>query len=74
MEQILELHEREDVHSIRDRLEFAQSERVLLVIPPYSDVLKRRVDLARVQRFAAEKRIEIALVTRDLNLRALAGE
>ena len=74
MEQILELHEREDVHSVRDRLEFAQSERVLLVIPPYSDVLKRRVDLARVQRFAAEKRIEIALVTRDLNLRALAGE
>ena len=74
MEQILELNEHEDVHSIRDRLEFAQSERVLLVIPPFSDVLKQRVDLLLIQRFAAEKRLEIALVTSDLNLRALAGE
>ncbi len=74
MEQILELHEHEDVHSIRDRLEFAQSERVLLMIPPYSDVLKRRVDLQLIQRFAQMKRLEIALVTRDPDRRALAAE
>ncbi len=74
MEQILELHEHEDVHSIRDRLEFAESDRVLLVIPPYSDVLKRRVDLQLIRRFAQEKRLEIALVTRDLDRRALAAE
>jgi len=74
MEQILELHEHEDVHSIRDRLEFAQSDRVLIVIPPYSEVLKKRIDLQLVRRFAQEKRLEIALVTRDLDLRALAAE
>jgi hypothetical protein len=74
MEQILELHEHEDVHSIRDRLAFAQAERVLLVIPPFGDVLKKRIDLQLVQRYAAEKRLEIALVTRDLNQRALAAE
>ncbi len=74
MEQILELHDHEDVHSIRDRLDFAQSDRVLLVIPPYSDVLKKRVDLQLIQRHAQEKRLEIALVTRDLDRRALAAE
>ena len=74
MEQILELHAHEDVHSIRDRLEFAEADRVLLVIPLYSDVLKRRVDLQRVQRFAQEKRLEIALVTGDLERRTLAAE
>jgi len=74
MEQILELHEHEDIHSIRDRLEFAQSDRVLLVIPPYSDVLKRRVDLNLIQRFAFEKKIEIGLVTLDPDVRAVAAE
>jgi hypothetical protein len=74
MEQIFELVENEDVYSIRDRLEFAQSDRVLLVIPPYSDVLKRRVDLQLIQRFAVEKGLEVALVTRDLDLRALTRE
>jgi len=62
MEQILELHEHEDVHSIRDRLEHAQTERALLVIPPYSDVLKKRVDLQLIRRFAQQKHVEIALV------------
>jgi len=74
MEQILELHEFEDVHSIRDRLAFTESKRVLLVVPPFSDVLKRRIDLQLVQRFAQEKRLDIALVTSDLDLRALATE
>jgi len=74
MEQILELHEHEDVHSIRDRLEFAESDRVLLVVPPYSDVLRKRVDLQLVQRFAQMRQLEIALVTRDLDRRALAAE
>jgi len=74
MEQILELHEHEDVHSIRDRLEHAQADRALLVVPPYSDVLKARVDLQLIRRFAEEKRLEIALVTRDVQRRALAAE
>jgi hypothetical protein len=56
MEQILELHETEDVHSIRDRLALAQAERVLLVVPPYSEVLKRRIDLQLIQRFAQRRR------------------
>lgn len=74
MEQIFELHEHEDVYSIRDRINFAQSERVLLVIPPYSGVLKKRVDLKLIRRFADMRQIEIALVTRDLDQRAMAGE
>jgi hypothetical protein len=74
MEQILELHEHEDVHSIRDRLAFAESDRALLVIPPYSDVLKKRVDLQLIQRYAQMRHLEIALVTRDLDRRALAAE
>lgn len=74
MEQILELHAHEDVHSIRDRLEFAESDRVLLVIPPDGDVLRRRVDLQLIQRFAQTQRLDIALVTSDLDRRGLAAE
>jgi hypothetical protein len=74
MEQIFELHEHEDVHSIRDRIEYAQSKRVLLVIPPYSNVLRKRIDLQLIQRCAQERRVEIALVTRDGDLRAFAHE
>ncbi len=74
MEQIVYLDSTDDILTIRDRLNLAQAGRVLLVIPPYSDVLRSRVDLRLVQRQAQQSRVEVALVTRDSEIRREARE
>ncbi len=74
LQQIIYLEPDEDILSVRDRLDTAEAKRVLLVVPPYSDVLKRHVDLQIVQRRAAQGGIEVALVTEDGFIRAQARE
>lgn len=74
MEQIIYLEPNEDILSVRDRVDTAEAKRVLLVIPPYSDVLTRLVDLQVVQRRAAQVGIDVALVTEDGLLRSQARE
>ena len=74
MEQIIYLDPTEDIISIRDRVEMAEAKRVLLVVPPYAEVLKRRVDLQVIQRCAAHRSIEVALVTQDGAIRSQARE
>lgn len=74
MEQIIYLDPTDDIVSIRDRVEMAEAKRVLLVVPPDTDVLKRRVDLQVVQRSAAHRNIEMALVTEDGTVRSQARE
>ncbi len=74
VEQIIYLEPDEDILSIRDRIETAESKRVLLVVPPYSDALTRRVDVQVLQRRAAQAGLEVALVTGDGLIRALARE
>jgi heterodisulfide reductase subunit A len=54
LEQIIYLEPTDDIISIRDRVEMAEAKRVLLVVPPYSNVLARRVDLQVIQRSAAQ--------------------
>ena len=74
MEQIIYLERSEDILSVRDRVDTAEAKRVLLVIPPYSDVLTRRVDLQVIQRRAAQAGIDVALVTEDGPIRSQANE
>ncbi len=74
MEQIIYLDPTDDILSIRDRLNLAAARRVLLVLPPYSNVLRSRVDLRLVQRQAEQLQLEVALVTRDGELRREARE
>ncbi len=74
MDQIIYLDPTDDVISVRDRVEMAEAKRVLLAIPPYTDVLARRVDLQIVQRCAAHRGIEIALVTEDGHILSQARE
>jgi hypothetical protein len=74
MEQIIELHEYDDIHSIRDRLAMAQSSRVLLVLPWDSPVLRSAVDLQIVQRFAEAQRLEIGIVSEEHEVRNTAAE
>ena len=74
MEQIIYLEPTDDIISIRDRVDMAEAKRVLLVVPPYSNVLTRRVDLQVVQRRAAQAGIDVALVTEDGVIRSQARE
>ena len=74
MEQIIYLEPTDDILSIRDRVEMAEAKRVLLVVPPYSDVLTRRVDLQLDQRRAALAGVELALVVDDDLVRSQARE
>jgi hypothetical protein len=74
LEQIIYLESTDDILSIRDRVDTAEAKRVLLVVPPYSDVLTRRVDLQVVQRRAAQHGIQVALVTEDGQVRSPARE
>ncbi len=74
MEQIIYLEPTDDIISIRDRVEMAEAKRVLLVVPPYSNVLARRVDLQVIQRSAAQAGIDVALVTTDGVVRSQARE
>ena len=74
MEQIIELDEHDDIHSIRDRLMMAQSSRVLLVVPWDSPVLRKPVDLQMVQRFAETNKLEVGLVSTEADIRTAAHE
>lgn len=74
MQQIIELDEHDDVHSIRDRIATAQSPRVILVVPWDSPVLRKLVDLQVVQRFAETNKIEVAIVSTESDIRTAARE
>jgi hypothetical protein len=63
--QIIQLEAHDDVISIRDRLAFVNTERVLLVLPDTAAILKRKLDLVLIQREAARRRARLALVTND---------
>jgi hypothetical protein len=72
--QIIELEDHDDVNTIRDRLLTAQTPRVLLVIPWDSASLRKPVDLQVVQRFGEANGIEVAIVSSEPEIRAIAHE
>jgi len=72
--QVFYLRPEDTVSSVLDRLEWAEAERVALVIPPDASILCGRLDLLRVQRHANRERVEIALVTIEPEQLAVAGE
>lgn len=74
MEQIIYLQSKDDLTAIRDHLEWAQSERVLLVLPKGYAALRSPVNLRLLLRHAAANSLEIALVTRDRVTREMAEE
>jgi hypothetical protein len=55
----------DDAISVCDRLDWSDAERLVLVIPPETPVLAERLELLRVQRYATQRGIEVALVTLD---------
>jgi Baseplate J-like protein len=63
--QILQLDPHDDLASARDKLAWAQAQRVVLVWPDRARVLRKRLDLVLLRRQAARQGVEIGLVTRD---------
>jgi hypothetical protein len=72
MQQIIYLEVDDDLPAIRDRLEWAQARRVMLVIPPQSKTLRSLVNLRVLRRYAQHLALDVALVTRDPQTRRLA--
>ena len=72
--QIITLESHDDLISVRDRLSWAKTPRILLVAPKYVKVNLRQVDLKVLQRHASSLGAQLGLVTRQRRLRADAEE
>jgi len=72
--QVIKLDLHDDVISVRDKMSWAKTERILLVFPRRSHILARTLDLRLLQRHAATLGAELAIVTRSEELRRTAEQ
>lgn len=72
--QRIQLEPYDDVVSIKDRLQFVKTNRILLVLPTRGNILQRKLDLVLIQREAARRGLRLALVTTDPNVAEHAQE
>jgi hypothetical protein len=70
--QIIKLDSHDDVTSVRDKMSWAKTERILLVFPRRSRILTRTLDLHLIQRHAVMLGAQVAIVSRSDNLRCSA--
>lgn len=68
--QIITLESHDDLISVRDRMSWAKTPRILLVWPKYEKVTLRQVDLKVLQRHALSLGAQLGLVTRARRVRA----
>lgn len=74
MEQIIYLEADDDIPVIRDRLEWAQADRVLLVVPPRNHILRSLVNLRLLARHARNYSLKVAVITKDPTVIELSRE
>jgi hypothetical protein len=67
--QIITLESHDDLISVRDRMSWAKTPRILLVWPKYEKVTLRQVDLKILQRHAATLGAQLGLVSRIRRVR-----
>jgi hypothetical protein len=67
--QIVQLESHDDFISVRDRMGWGQTTRVLLVWPSKGDILNRRLDLTLIKRHSIALGSQLALVTRNRDVR-----
>src|SRR5215470_4540602 len=72
--QIITLESHDDLISVRDRMSWAKTPRILLVWPKYEKVTLRQVDLKVLQRHALSLGAQLGLVTRTRRVRQDAEE
>ena len=67
---IITLESYDDLISVRDRMSWAKTPRILLVWPKFEKVTLRQVDLKVLQRHASSLGAQLGLVTRQRRVRA----
>jgi hypothetical protein len=67
--QIITLESHDDLISVRDRMSWAKTPRILLIWPKYEKVTLRQVDLKVLQRHASSLGAQLGLVTRARRVR-----
>src|ERR1051325_10810247 len=67
--QIITLESHDDLISVRDRMSWAKTPRILLVWPKYEKISLRQVDLRVLQRHAVSLGAQLGLVTRARRVR-----
>ena len=72
VEQVITLEPEDDLNSIRDRLEWIQAGRVLLVFPPGEEPVSDQLGLRLIQRQAGRQQLELGIVCSDPALLAEA--
>ena len=72
--QIIQLHKNDDNISVRDKMSWSQTGRILLVWPGKGQVLNRRLDLILVKRHANRMGAQLAFVTNDSEVRFIADQ
>lgn len=72
--QIIQLDRHDDVLSIRDKISWAKSPRILLIWPEQSKINLRRIDLMVLQRKGSQVGAQIGLVTHDAEVIASAND
>ncbi|MGB8214653.1 MAG: baseplate J/gp47 family protein [Anaerolineales bacterium] len=70
--QVIQLDPHDDVISIRDKMDWAKTPRILLVYPPRSRILGRTLDLHMLQRHAFTLGAQLAIVSPSHDIRRAA--
>ena len=70
--QVIYLDPHDDVISVRDKMSWAKTERILLVLPRRSRILVRTLDLQLLQRHAVMLGAQLAIVSHSSDLRRAA--
>lgn len=72
---VIHLDEHDDLISVRDRMVWSKSQRILLVWPEEDQpILSRKYDLVSLQRHASSLGAQLGLITRDADVRANARD
>jgi len=72
--QIIQLERHDDAISVKDKMEWRQTPRILLVWPTRGKILNRRLDLVYLKRHASSLGAQLALVTHHSDIKSFAGE
>jgi hypothetical protein len=70
--QVITIEAHDDIISIRDKMKWSKTSRILLILPAREKVLKDRLDVLLVLRQSLSLGAQLALVTRDADVRYYA--
>lgn len=72
--QIIQLEAHDDTLSVRDKMDWSQTPRVLLVWPQTGKVLRTRLDLVLLERYCSSHGSQLAVLTTDREVIFQAGK